>query len=138
MLKIRFCVRERSVPILRLARLSACYACVAAAVFLTQTAAGQSAPSSTAPPPVVYVKAGHLFDATSDNFRDNVILVIEGEPISKVLPAAEASIPAGAKVVDLSQAWVLPGLIDCHTHLSYRADQYDPINDVKLTPFDFV
>ena len=38
-------------------------------------------------------------------------------------------------MVDLSNAWVLPGLIDCHTHLEARADQYDPINEVKDTPF---
>ncbi len=90
-----------------------------------------------APPPPVYVKAGHLFDGTSDTLRDNVVLVIEGERITRVAPAGEVTIPSGAEVVDLSQAWVLPGLIDCHTHLSYRADQYDPINDVKLTPFDY-
>jgi imidazolonepropionase-like amidohydrolase len=93
----------------------------------------QTAPAT--PSPTVYVRAGHLFDATSDQLRDNVVLVVEGERIAKVAPADKIAIPAGATVVDLSKAWVLPGLIDCHTHLSARADKYDPINDVKSTPF---
>ena len=84
---------------------------------------------------MVYVKAGHLFDSTSDNLRENVVLVVEGERITKVAPAGEVTIPAGATVVDLSKDWVLPGLIDCHTHLEARADKYDPINEVKETPF---
>lgn len=104
------------------------------AVALTLSAAfAETKP--TAPPPTVYVRAGHLFDATSNQLRDNVVLVVEGERIAKVAPAAQIAIPAGATVVDLSQSWVLPGLIDCHTHLSARADKYDPINDVKSTPF---
>ena len=101
---------------------------------------GLSAPRAEAadpPSPPVYVKAGHLFDATSDNLRDNMVLVIDGERITRIAPAGEIAIPSGAEVVDLSRAWVLPGLIDCHTHLSFRADQYDPIMEVKLTPFDY-
>ena len=105
---------------------------IAAAVAVAvSVASAQSAPSAV----TVYVKAGHLFDATSDNLRENEVLVIEGERITKVAPAGEVTIPAGAKVVDLSQEWVLPGLIDCHTHLEFRADQYDPINEVRFTPF---
>lgn len=114
------------------------FAPAALIAFASAGLVAQSPQRSDAPPTTtVYVKAGHLFDATSDNLRDNVVLVVEGERITRVAPAAEVSIPQSATVVDLSRDWVLPGLIDCHTHLSYRADQYDPINQVKLTPFDF-
>ena len=100
----------------------------------TSAFAVAQAPATTAVP-TVYVKAGHLFDATSDKLRDNVVLIIDGERITKIAAASELTIPSGAKVIDLSSDWVLPGLIDCHTHLEARADKYDPINEVKDTPF---
>src|SRR5579863_1420717 len=62
-------------------------------------------------------------------------LVVEGERIVQVAASSQVQVPAGATVIDLSHDWVLPGLIDCHTHLEFRADQYDPINAVKFTPF---
>jgi imidazolonepropionase-like amidohydrolase len=91
------------------------------------------APSPT--PKTVYIRAGHLFDGTGDKARDNMVIVVVGERIQSVAPASSVNIPAGATVVDLSHATVLPGLIDCHTHLGARADRYDEINNFKNTPF---
>jgi imidazolonepropionase-like amidohydrolase len=94
--------------------------------------------SQTSPSTVVkstYIRAGRLFDATSDSVRENVVIVVEGERIKSVGPATEVNIPAGAAIVDLSRSTVLPGLIDCHTHLAARADRYSEINRFKDTPF---
>jgi imidazolonepropionase-like amidohydrolase len=63
-----------------------------------------------------YVRAGKLLDVRSGKILDNQILIIRGARIDRIAPATE-SIPASAKVVDLSHATVLPGLIDCHTHI---------------------
>jgi imidazolonepropionase-like amidohydrolase len=86
-------------------------------------------------PKITYIRAGRLFDGTGENVRQNVVIVVEGERIKSVSPAAQVSIPAGADVFDLSKATVLPGLIDLHTHLSSRGDQYEEILTFKITPF---
>ncbi len=68
--------------------------------------------------PVAYVKAGRLLDVRSGKMLADQVIVIRGERIERVGPAAQAAVPAGAKVVDWSKATVLPGLIDAHTHLT--------------------
>src|SRR5438552_6321622 len=83
-----------------------------------------------AAPRVVYVKAGRLFDGLSESYRQNVTLKIENDRIA----AVGASIPPGAPVIDLSQATVLPGLIDCHVHLESRADHFEDIWTFKTSP----
>jgi imidazolonepropionase-like amidohydrolase len=66
---------------------------------------------------IEYVRAGKLLDVRSGKVLDDQIIVIRGARIDRVAPAREEQIPAGAKIVDLSRATVLPGLIDCHTHI---------------------
>jgi len=76
----------------------------------------QQQTKQSAPPKPVYIRAGRLFDATSDNMRENMVIVIVGDRIQSVGAASTVTIPSGANVIDLSHATVLPGLIDCHTH----------------------
>ncbi len=64
-----------------------------------------------------------------------MVVVVQDDRIQNVGPEGAASIPSGVTVIDLSHATVLPGLIDCHTHLGSRADRYDEIYRFKDPPF---
>ncbi len=90
-----------------------------------------SAPQPKAKPRPVVIKAGRLFDGTTDAHRSGQVIVIEGERIATVGPAGRVPVPEGADVIDLSAATVLPGLIDAHTHIGSRADRYDEIYKFK-------
>jgi imidazolonepropionase-like amidohydrolase len=67
--------------------------------------------------PVVAVKAGRLFDSKTAQILTRQVVLIQGERIMEVGPEDRVKIPDGAQVIDLSQATVLPGLIDGHTHI---------------------
>ncbi|MBZ5527800.1 MAG: amidohydrolase family protein [Acidobacteriia bacterium] len=67
--------------------------------------------------PLTVIRAGVLIDGASDAPRKDQLLFIRAGRIEKIIAAAGAAIPRDAKVIDLSAATVLPGLIDSHTHI---------------------
>src|SRR2546422_7494910 len=92
--------------------------CITASVsVLAQGTGGTSVPQGT-----TVIRAGTLIDGNSDSPRRDQVIVIRGNRIESVSDASSAKIPAGANVVDLSRATVLPGLIDSHTHIFLQGE----------------
>jgi imidazolonepropionase-like amidohydrolase len=73
-------------------------------------------------PSSILVKSGKLLDVRKGNYVENAGICIEGERIKEVGRASEVQshVPKDAKVIDPGRATVLPGLIDCHTHIMAR------------------
>lgn len=85
--------------------------------------------------PDTAIHAGHLIDGTGGATRDKVTILVEGERIGAIEDGFLR--PAGAEVIDLSSATVLPGFIDAHDHLSSTGDRR-PLNKFILTDGDFI
>ena len=100
-----------------------------ALALLAAPAAWSADPAATAQP--VVLRAAHLFDSVSGKLVDHGVVVVSGTQIQSI--GSDAKIPAGATVIDLGDATLLPGLIDAHVHLSsesslnYYHDFYDGI-----------
>jgi imidazolonepropionase-like amidohydrolase len=92
-------------------------------VSLAMIAAGAFAQERPVPKDAVTViRAGALIDGTSTLPRMNQLIVIRGNRIATVGDAGSAQIPPGATVIDLSNATVMPGLIESHTHLFLQGE----------------
>ena len=92
-------------------------AAASAALWLAASVRAETVPEHTAPH-VTAIRAGHLVDTVAGKVLDDQVILIVGDRISAVGPAARVSIPADAETIDLSRSTVLPGLIDAHTHLT--------------------
>jgi imidazolonepropionase-like amidohydrolase len=82
----------------------------------------------------IVIKAGHLFDARNGRMLANQAIRIEGDRIMEVGDsAAVVSHASGARIIDLSSATVLPGLIDCHAHVLGNLKDYSPTKDLRTS-----
>src|SRR5436189_402485 len=100
-------------------------------VALVRTSLAAQTPPPSQP---ILVKAGRLIDGRSDVARSNVGILIAGDRIKAVGPLAQVQPQAGggARVIDLAQMTVLPGLIDTHTHLLLQGDPTAASYDEQL------
>ena len=91
---------------------------------------GQQAQSPAAPT-FTAIRAGKLLDVESGHLLANQIILVRDAKIQAV--GENLPIPPGASVIDLSKMTMLPGLIDCHTHLADGARDTDPVAQLKKT-----
>ncbi len=101
--------------------------CLLLLALLAQAAAQQSddraaASQTGAKDSYTVIRAGSLIDGKSNTAKRDQVIVIRGNLVENVGDSASAKIPAGAKIIDLSKATVLPGLIDCHTHIFLQGE----------------
>jgi imidazolonepropionase-like amidohydrolase len=80
---------------------------------------GSVAWAQNAGPRTVVIHAGHLLDVKTGKTATNQTIIIQGDKIASV-GGANTEVPAGAQVINLPNATVLPGLIDAHTHITFN------------------
>jgi len=93
---------------------------VCIALLLIVSATGTPAQQTPSSPQVTIIRAGKLVDVDAGRVLTNQMLLLRGGKIEAI--GENLSVPAGATVIDLSKMTVLPGLIDCHTHLADLGD----------------
>ena len=105
----------------------------AVVLVLALASSAQGAPEAAA---VTVIRAGTLIDGKSSAQRRDQVIVVSGNRIVSVGDAAAAKVPEGAKIIDLSGAVVMPGLVDSHTHIFLQGE--DPAEggyDIQLLKY---
>ncbi len=100
---------------------------------LAAVSGAQEAPA----PAVTLVHAGHLIDGSERPARERMTIVLRGERIEAVEPGYRTP-EAGQQVIDLQDAWVLPGLIDLHVHLGTESSPTSYLERFTNNPADIV
>jgi imidazolonepropionase-like amidohydrolase len=87
--------------------------------------------ATAAPAADIAIHAGRLIDGTGAAPRANVTILVHDDRIVSVTPGFTQ--PTGSTVIDLSRETVLPGLIDCHVHITGQFDGGDPVRELVTT-----
>jgi imidazolonepropionase-like amidohydrolase len=93
-------------------------------------AANSYAQQAPLPAQATLIRAGKLMDVDAGRVLTNQMILVRGGKIEAI--GEHLTVPAGATVIDFSNMTVLPGLIDCHTHLADILDA-DPLNVLRKT-----
>jgi imidazolonepropionase-like amidohydrolase len=80
---------------------------------------------------VIAIRAGHLIDPETGSVAANQVILVEAGKFGAI--GANVAIPAGAEVIDLSDAYVSPGLVDAHNHLALTYKKDPESNSYYLT-----
>src|SRR5215210_5042332 len=86
------------------------------ALALALTTLGAAALIAQQPPAVTAIKAARLFDGKSESTISEAVVLVEGGRI--IAAGSRLAVPAGARLVDLGDATILPGFIDAHVHVT--------------------
>ncbi|MBZ6379192.1 amidohydrolase [Pacificimonas flava] len=74
--------------------------------------------SAQAPEPVVALTGGNIVDVMTGAVTENGVILVRGERIAAIGAQGEVEIPAGARTVPMTGKWLIPGLMNMHTHFS--------------------
>jgi imidazolonepropionase-like amidohydrolase len=113
------------------------FICSIVVLLLSATTIGQAQSATVSKSSqLTVIRAGTLIDPRANQPLHNQVIVIRGDKIEAVGDAASTKVPEGAKIIDLSNATVLPGLIESHTHIFLQGE--DPAlggYDIQLLKF---
>lgn len=82
--------------------------------------------ATTPPPAVKLLRPARVFDGVGPGLQEGVVVLVRGDRIEAVGPAAQVNAPRDAEVIDLPGLTLLPGLIDAHSHVLLH-----PYNEVS-------
>src|SRR5215468_12689413 len=86
-------------------------------------------PSPSPTPTPVALKAGHLLDVRTGKVTSNVYVTIENHRIKSI----GATPPQGMQIIDLSNSFVMPGMVDCHAHILGDLSDQSPGSSFRMS-----